>query len=233
MPAVRITHQCAITRQWRLGASLRLSLGAAGVKTAECGFMSTRSGGRPREASNGRCDLEDRDFVFARRRWSWPAEVPLVLRRVARLRSRACGDPRSRRAGSHRSRLQARGDARHLPRAALQPGRSACRTAARARLDDPATASADQLRAVWGPFVGEAGTFEVNGTNAITMQATVAKNPAAMTKGADERLYLPARRRRVDADPDSHPCGAEFESDHRRVDPRRVMRRLTGSGRWP
>ncbi len=53
----------------------------------------------------------------------------------------------------------------------------------RTPLTDPASASADQLRAVWGPFVGEAGTFEVSG-NEITMQATVAKNPAAMTKGA-------------------------------------------------
>jgi hypothetical protein len=51
------------------------------------------------------------------------------------------------------------------------------------RLADPSSASADQLRAVWGPFVGEAGTFEVDG-NEITMQATVSKNPSAMTKGA-------------------------------------------------
>ena len=51
-------------------------------------------------------------------------------------------------------------------------------------LADQATASADQLRAVWGPFVGEAGTFEVSGNDMITMQATVAKNPAAMTTGA-------------------------------------------------
>ena len=50
-------------------------------------------------------------------------------------------------------------------------------------LADPSSASADQLRAAWGPFVGEAGTFEVNG-NEITMQATVSKNPFAMTKGA-------------------------------------------------
>ena len=50
-------------------------------------------------------------------------------------------------------------------------------------LADPWSASADQLRAAWGPFVGEAGTFEVNG-NEITMQATVSKNPSAMTKGA-------------------------------------------------
>jgi len=32
-------------------------------------------------------------------------------------------------------------------------------------------------------FIGEAGTFEASG-NEITMQALVAKNPAAMTKGA-------------------------------------------------
>jgi hypothetical protein len=50
-------------------------------------------------------------------------------------------------------------------------------------LKDPAAASADELRAVWGPFVGEAGTFELSG-NVMTMQAVVAKNPAAMTMGA-------------------------------------------------
>jgi hypothetical protein len=53
----------------------------------------------------------------------------------------------------------------------------------RTPLADPARASADELRAVWGPFVGEAGTFKVSG-NEITMQATVAKNPAAMKDGA-------------------------------------------------
>ena len=51
-------------------------------------------------------------------------------------------------------------------------------------LADQTSASADQLRATWGPFVGEAGTFELSGTNIITMQATVAKNPAAMKNGA-------------------------------------------------
>ena len=50
-------------------------------------------------------------------------------------------------------------------------------------LKDPVTASADELRAVWGPFVGEAGTFDLRG-NVMTMQALVAKNPAAMTNGA-------------------------------------------------
>jgi hypothetical protein len=51
-------------------------------------------------------------------------------------------------------------------------------------LKDSATASADELRAVWGPFVAEAGTFELSGKDVVTMQAMVAKNPAAMTYGA-------------------------------------------------
>jgi hypothetical protein len=51
-------------------------------------------------------------------------------------------------------------------------------------LGNPADASADQLRAVWGPFIAEAGTFELSGSNVITMRATVAKNPAAMRDGA-------------------------------------------------
>jgi hypothetical protein len=51
-------------------------------------------------------------------------------------------------------------------------------------LKDSSVASADQLRAVWGPFVGEAGTFDVSGGNVLTMQASVAKNPAAMMNGA-------------------------------------------------
>ena len=50
-------------------------------------------------------------------------------------------------------------------------------------LGNPAAASADELRAVWGPFVAEAGTFEVSGSE-ITLRATVTKNPAAMRDGA-------------------------------------------------
>jgi hypothetical protein len=48
---------------------------------------------------------------------------------------------------------------------------------------DVQKASADELRAAWGPFTGEAGTYEVSG-NAITMRPIVAKNPAAMGSGA-------------------------------------------------
>jgi hypothetical protein len=51
-------------------------------------------------------------------------------------------------------------------------------------LADMAKASADELRAAWGPFVGEAGTYEVTDGNLITMRPLVAKNPAAMAPGA-------------------------------------------------
>jgi hypothetical protein len=48
---------------------------------------------------------------------------------------------------------------------------------------DVAKATADELRATWGPFVGEAGTYEIRG-NVITMRPIAARNPAAMTHGA-------------------------------------------------
>jgi hypothetical protein len=50
-------------------------------------------------------------------------------------------------------------------------------------LADASKATADELRAVWGPFAGEAGTYEITG-NLITMRPVAAKNPAAMTPGA-------------------------------------------------
>lgn len=48
---------------------------------------------------------------------------------------------------------------------------------------DVTKATADQLRAAWGPFAAEAGAYEVTG-NLITMRPVAAKNPAAMTPGA-------------------------------------------------
>jgi hypothetical protein len=48
---------------------------------------------------------------------------------------------------------------------------------------DIAKATADELRAVWGPFGGEAGTYELTG-NTITTHPIVAKNPATMAPGA-------------------------------------------------
>jgi len=46
-------------------------------------------------------------------------------------------------------------------------------------LTNPGSASAEELRQVWGPVVAEAGTYELTG-NLITMRPVVAKNPAAM-----------------------------------------------------
>lgn len=47
-------------------------------------------------------------------------------------------------------------------------------------LPDVAKASADELRAVWGPVVTEAGTYEVTPDGSITMRPIVSKNPAVM-----------------------------------------------------
>jgi hypothetical protein len=49
-------------------------------------------------------------------------------------------------------------------------------------LTNPATATAEELREAWGPFVAEGGTFELT-DNLITMHPIVAKNPAAMAPG--------------------------------------------------
>ena len=50
-------------------------------------------------------------------------------------------------------------------------------------LADAAKANADELRSTWGPFVGEAGTYEITG-DLITLRPIASKNPAAMVPGA-------------------------------------------------
>ena len=50
-------------------------------------------------------------------------------------------------------------------------------------LADVAKATADELRAVWGPFVSEAGTYELAPGGLITMRPIAAKNPAVMGPG--------------------------------------------------
>ena len=49
---------------------------------------------------------------------------------------------------------------------------------------NPATATADELRASWGPFYAEAGTYQVSNDNVVTMHSVVSKNPAAMAAGS-------------------------------------------------
>jgi hypothetical protein len=67
--------------------------------------------------------------------------------------------------------------ARHYSRVEVQAD------APRPILADVAKASADELRAVWGPFVGEAGTYEVTPGGLVTMRPIASKNPAVMGPG--------------------------------------------------
>jgi hypothetical protein len=50
------------------------------------------------------------------------------------------------------------------------------------KFGEAASASAEQLRAVWGPFIANAGTYEVKGDE-IILKALVAKMPATMAPG--------------------------------------------------
>jgi hypothetical protein len=67
--------------------------------------------------------------------------------------------------------------ARHYSRSEVQAD------GPRPLLADVAKASADDLRAVWGPFVGEAGTYEAAPGGLVTMRPIVSKNPAVMGPG--------------------------------------------------
>ena len=67
--------------------------------------------------------------------------------------------------------------ARHYSRVEIQAD------APRPILADAAKASADELRAVWGPVVSEAGTYEVSRDGLITMRPIASKNPAVMGPG--------------------------------------------------
>jgi hypothetical protein len=67
--------------------------------------------------------------------------------------------------------------ARHYSRVEVQADKP------RPILADAAKASADELRAAWGPFVSEAGTYEVAAGSLITMRPIASKNPAVMGPG--------------------------------------------------
>jgi hypothetical protein len=49
---------------------------------------------------------------------------------------------------------------------------------------DIAKASGDELRAAWGPFVGEAGTYEATEGNVMTLRPVAAKNPSVTAPGS-------------------------------------------------
>jgi hypothetical protein len=53
----------------------------------------------------------------------------------------------------------------------------------RPTLPDVTKATADELRAAWGPFVAEAGTYELTPGNSMTVRPIASKNPAVMGSG--------------------------------------------------
>jgi Lipocalin-like domain len=55
----------------------------------------------------------------------------------------------------------------------------------RPQIDDTSKATADELRAMWGPMTANAGTYEVSG-NLVTIRPIVAKIPVVMKPGANE-----------------------------------------------
>jgi hypothetical protein len=72
----------------------------------------------------------------------------------------------------------------------------------RPALANPANATTEELREVWGPLVAEAGTYELT-DSLLTLRPVVAKNPAAVApdvsvvysdKLEDGALILTARR---------------------------------------
>jgi hypothetical protein len=58
-------------------------------------------------------------------------------------------------------------------------------TADRPQVDDAGKATADELRAMWGPMAANAGTYDVSG-NLVTIHPIVAKIPVVMKPGANE-----------------------------------------------
>lgn len=55
----------------------------------------------------------------------------------------------------------------------------------RPEIADTSKATADELRAVWGPLLANAGTYEISG-DLITIHPLVAKIPVVMKPGANE-----------------------------------------------
>ena len=65
-------------------------------------------------------------------------------------------------------------------------------------LENPNSATVDELRQVWGPLVAEAGTYEST-ENQITLHPIVAKNPAVIATKRHSRLFIQIGRRHIDA----------------------------------
>src|SRR5215510_4878642 len=72
-------------------------------------------------------------------------------------------------------------------------------TTDRPQIDDTSKATADELRAMWGPMAANAGAYEVSG-NLVTIRPIVAKIPVVMKPGANE-VYAFRRGQHTVVDP--------------------------------
>ena len=94
---------------------------------------------------------------------------------------------------------------------------------------DVTKAGADELRALWGPFVGEAGTYEVTADKLLTMRPIAAKNPAVMGPGVFITYsYLQAGWRHDVGDPTAKPEWPLRQSSHSEGRARRMTNRVAG-----
>jgi Lipocalin-like domain len=62
-------------------------------------------------------------------------------------------------------------------------------TTDRPQIDDASKATADELRAMWGPLAANAGTYDVSG-NLVTIRPIVAKIPVVMKPGRERSVCV-------------------------------------------
>jgi hypothetical protein len=68
-------------------------------------------------------------------------------------------------------------------------------TTDRPQIDDTSKATADELRAMWGPMAANAGTYDVSG-NLVTIRPIVAKIPVVMKPGRTKCMRSASRATR-------------------------------------
>ena len=92
-------------------------------------------------------------------------------------------------------------------------------------LADVTKASADELRAAWGPFVGEAGTYEVTADNRDHDATDRREEPGGHGSGSVHHLLVQAGWRHDVGDPTAKPEWPIRQSSDHQSRARRMTRR--------
>jgi hypothetical protein len=66
-------------------------------------------------------------------------------------------------------------------------------------ISDLSKATADEVRALYGPMIGNAGAYEISG-NQVTIRPVVAKIPVVMKPGGERGVRVQDRRQHPDVD---------------------------------